>query len=509
MQRRRRALTNAVWSVAQVAATSGLYVALYAYLHRTVGLEMLGVWSVVMAWASANQVGSLGMGGGTAYFVPKYLARGERAYVAELVQTGILSTAVAIGVGLVALYPLVRLLLGVVIAEAALQPLAWQILPYALGTVWLTSTAVVVYSSLDGFQRIDLRSAVVVLGAGVFMAGAFARVPSAGVVGLAQAQLGQGVVMLVASWLLVRRQMPELPWVPRRWTRRAFREMFGYSVRLQGVTVAQMLFDPAAKSLLAVFGGASAVGLFEMANRLVVQLRAFVVMALTALQPTLTDLSESAPERVRGVYEASSRYMAVVLALATPLLIALAPLVSRLWLGAYDAAFVGMMMLLVVGWFGNLAGSPAYVAYLSQGEPRWVLRAHVLISVLNVGLGGALGWLFGGMGVVLGFVVALLVGSWLVPVAYAREHGPSTGPLWLSGATARLWGAGLAGMAAVLVAVSQGYASVPPVALATAALAGYAAVTAWPTWAHPVRRDLAAGVQRLRARTQPRIEAEA
>lgn len=494
MRRSRRVFANAFWSVTQVAVNGGLYLILYRFLYQTIGLEQLGVWSLVMAWTSVNHVASLGLGGGTTYFIPKYLARGERAYVAQLVQTGTLTTAGALAAGLLLFYPLVHFALEAVIPDKGLLPLALSIVPYAFASVWLSATAGIVYASLDGFQRVDLRNAVLILGAVVFLAGAFVLVPRHGLVGLAQAQIAQAATVLLASWILLRRLMPELPWVPCRWSRTAFSEMIGYSVRFQAVMIAQMLFEPITKSLLAVFGGVSAAGVFEMANRLVVQLRAFVMTAHTAIVPTLTDIGEKTPELLRGIYETSSRLMAFLLVLVLPFLVAATPLVSRLWLGAYEPVFVLFMTMLVVGWFGNLVAAPAYVAYLGAGDLKWVLRSHAVTAVLNVALGSGLGAVFGGWGVVLGFTVALLVGSWLVPIAYERARRANGLALWASRETAVLAACALAGMAGVLLAAGAG--SLEPLALASLTLGVYTAATAWPAWQHPARRQLTGWAQR-------------
>src|SRR5690606_22734638 len=133
------------------------------------GVEQLGVWSLVLAWTAVNNLASLGLSGSTTYFIPKYLARDDRPYVQELVQTGTLTAAATIGVGLLLFYPLVRTVLGVVIEQEALLPLAFAIVPYAFGSLWLSATASLVYSSIDGFQRVDLRNLLLMLGSAVFL----------------------------------------------------------------------------------------------------------------------------------------------------------------------------------------------------------------------------------------------------------------------------------------------------------------------------------------------------
>lgn len=489
MRRRRRVLLNATLSVLQVAVNGGLYVVLYRFLYDTIGVELLGVWSVVLAWTSVNNVANLGLGGSTTYYVPKYLARGDRGYVLQLTQTGILTVVGAVSVGAVVFYPLVKVLLRLVIDDPSLLAAAFEIVPYAFASLWLTTAAGVVYASIDGFQRVDLRNVVLMVGAVVFLGAAFVLVPTRGLVGLAQAQLVQAATVLTVSWLVLRRLLPELPPLPVRWSRRAFSEMIGYSVRFQVISLTLLLSEPLTKSLLAKFGTVSAAGFFEMANRMVLQLRAFVVTAHAALVPTLTDIGETAPARLREIYEASCRFAAFLLALAVPFLVALSPLISVLWIGAYEPVFVLFAVLLLVGWFGNVVGNPAYFGYMGAGELRWNVRSHLLTAALNGGLGVLGGVLFGGPGVVASYTVALLAGSALLAVAYGREHDVPLS-VWAAPGTVALGGATLCGMGAVLLLFYRWGDSLDVGVLLAASVALYGLIAAGPLWLHPARRQL-------------------
>ena len=496
MRQKRRVFSNALVSVLQVVVNGGLYLVLYRFLYDTIGVELLGVWAVVLAWTSVNNVANLGLGGSTTYYIPKYLARGDRPYVLHIVQTGILTAVGTVGLGLVLFYPLVRGLLRFVIDQASLLPAAFEIVPYAFASLWMTATAGIVYASIDGFQRVDLRNVILMAGAAVFLGAAFLLVPTRGLVGLAQAQLFQAATVLVASWLVLRRLLPELPLLPYRWSRRAFKEMIGYSLRFQMITLTQMLFEPLTKSLLAKFGTVSAVGFFEMANRLALQLRAFIVTANTALVPTLTDISETTPALLRRIYETSCRLIAFLQLLLLPLLIALAPLISVVWIGSYEPVFVLLATLLFIGWFGNLIASPAYVGYLGEGDLRWNVRSHLLIAVLNVSLGLAGGVLFGGTGVVAGFVAALLAGSVLVTVAYSLKHDFRLG-LWFAPENLKLAAAALVGMTAVLVLYYRWGDGLDTLSLLAASLGLYAAFAVVPLWMHSARHQLYAWAQQI------------
>src|SRR5690606_24855003 len=173
---------------------------------------------------------------------------------------------------------------------------------------------------------------------------------------------------------------------------------------------------------LSRFGGTTAAGYFEYANKLVFQLRALIVGAHSALVPTLADLQERSPERLRDVYRLSFRLVFFLVAGALPFFLALLPLVGWALTGTYVPDFLIFGVLLFVAWFLNMLANPAYYERVGSGDLRWNGWGHAFIAVLNVALGALGGWLFGGIGVVAAFTVALLSGSALIAGTYQREH---------------------------------------------------------------------------------------
>jgi hypothetical protein len=171
-----------------------------------------------------------------------------------------------------------------------------------------------------------------------------------------------------------------------------------------------------------------------------------------------------------------------------PFLMGLTPYVSRIWIGRYEQLFVTMAWLLLGGWFLNTLANPAYFSNLGIGRLRGNVVGLLITGVLNVILGIALGVMFGATGVVLGFVVALLVGSLSIAWAYHREHGIRTRAL-LQRETGRVALASLLGCGTMLGL----YYGLPTVRLwprIGLACASYAALMAGPAWMHPVRRLL-------------------
>lgn len=424
-----RLARNASLSVVQVLVSGGVLFLLYRYLLHTIGSENLGVWAVVLATASASRISEMGFSGSAVKFTARYIARGEIEKAAQVVQTTIVTIGVALACVLVAGYPFIARLMEMVI-PATHSSTVLSVLPYALMSVWIGSIAGVSLSGLDGCQRVDLRALIAMLSGVTLLGFTWMLVPRYGLIGVAWAQIAQGVLMLLASWALLRREIPSLPVFPFRWRFPLFREMFSYGVNFQINSITILLIEPTTKALMAKFGGLTLTAYYEMANRMVVQCRALLVSANQVIVPQVAVLQESSPEQIPRIYVDTYR---VVFFLALPLyagIAAAAPLVSHLWIGHYEHAFVVYTLFLCVGFGFNTLVGPAYFVNLGAGSLRWNTLAHVAIGFINATLGFLLGATFGGRGVVAGYVLALTIGSSLIVIGHHRDNRIPLSVLW-------------------------------------------------------------------------------
>lgn len=418
---KRQVLINAITSVVQVVVIGGVVFILYRFLLNTIGVEQLGIWSLVLATTAVTRIANFGLSGSVVKFVAKYVARRENENVSGVVQTAALSVAVFVGFILLIGYPIAKWVLGLVIPDESLR-VALSILPYAFLALWIMVIASVFQAGLDGYQRIDIRNLLLIGGAVLHLFLCFVLVPVHGLMGLAYAVIIQNSLILLSSWVLLKRYFPLLPIFPYKWSKSIFKEIIVYGINFQVVSVTTMLYDPITKVLLSKFGGLSMVGYYQMASRMVQQFRALIVSANQVLVPAIADLKEKTPERIQSVYLTSYQ---LLLYLALPLyslIIVCTPIVSELWIGHYESVFVVFGTLLAVGWFLNTLAGPAYFANLGTGELRWNVVGHITIAFLNTGFGFLLGVFYGGIGVVVAWVFSLIVGSSMIYISYHIKH---------------------------------------------------------------------------------------
>lgn len=413
---------NAVYSVAEVLLNGlGLFF-IYKNVVSTLGVSLLGVWSLVLATTAFGRLADVGISAGLARFVARELAKGEAGAPQGYIETGMLAVAAIMGVlTLVAYWP-VYFALGIALHGHQLE-LAREIVPYALLTFWLLNINAVTAASLLGLHRADLRSISNICGMLVQVAASLALVKGFQLNGLAWAQTAQYVVAIGLSWTFVVRVGRTVPAIPLRFRRELFKELLGFGTKLQIGTIANLLFEPTTKIIIGHIAGTAVLGLYELAYRMVYQVRGVAITALQNLVPAFANLKETDPDALAALFRKTCRMAALVGAPIMGAVIAGAPLVSLIWIGAYNADFVRLTALLALCWTVNILSGPAYFLGLGTGSVNMNVIGQVVTGVLSPLAGYVLGMAFGSFGAVFGVVAGKIIGD-IIP-AYANRAGRS------------------------------------------------------------------------------------
>jgi O-antigen/teichoic acid export membrane protein len=485
----RQIFLNAVTTSAQVVASAAILFFLYRFLIRSIGMERLGIWSLVLATTSIVALAHQGFSTSIIKFVAKYAAREERLNVSLLIQTAAISAAVAVAAIAIALYPIARWILSFVVPRPNLFD-AYAILPFALLSLWCNVVQGVLQAGLAGHQWITTCNYLEISGAFSYLLLVFVLVPRHGLLGVAAAQSVQTASFLVLTWLLLRRKIPQLPLLPHRWNRHLFREIASYGLHFQFITACQSFREPVTKALIAKFGGLALTGFYDLASRWVVTFRELIVQADQVLVPAISHLQERNPESLPAIYRESYR---IVFFLAIPTFSAiavLAPVISRVWIGRYEPVFVEFIAVLACAWLVNVLANPSYTFDLGTGTLRPVTIGCAATAVFNAFGGFFAGHFFGGTAVVLASGFALAAGYIFIVAAHHRQNRISLTVLVPSESRTLLVCS--VACAAVLVPVlfSRDFSlhlSLSSILLVATAPPFFLLI---PLWRHPVRRRL-------------------
>lgn len=486
---KRKLATNALAASIQVVVNGAALFELYRFINRVLTVREIGVWSVVLASATAGRMFDLGFGSGVVRFVAEYLGIDARRRAAMTVQIAFVGIAAITTLSCILLFPLISHLLAHLIREPAALPTARALLPYAFTTLVVGALSGVMLSALDGCQRMDLRVVVSISGSLVQLLAAYILVPVYGLRGLALGQVLQGTTMLLLASGLASREIGASLFTPVRWERAALLRIVRYGGGVQVAAIGQFLFEPVTKALLSRYGGLELTGYYEMANRIVLQFRSVIVSAYQALVPYVAG-SGMESGRIQEVYQRSYRLLLSIAAPYYGLVGILLPIVVIIWRGRLDADFLLVADACLLGWAVNSLTSPAYFMFLGIGKTRWPVITHVAIGIASALLGAINGHFLGGVAVLWTVAGVLALGSYIVSVAFHREHGirlrlllPSEFLLPISGSVAAV-------IATAWIAEFYGNTRLPVLIAISAVLAAAIAVLTWVSPGQPMLRGI-------------------
>jgi O-antigen/teichoic acid export membrane protein len=413
--------TNALSAVVQVVFTAFLYFFLYKYLLDHLGAKSLGVWSLILSFSSIANLANMGLTSGLVKFVAESLAEKQNETIGKLILTSFVSLAL-----LFCLFSLIILLSAkfflYFFIDKDFLNLAFSIIPWSLGSLCINACSGIFTSVLEGYQKNYLRNFIYVLSGIIMFVATLQLTPIYNLQGVAIAQFLQSLFVLLAALFLILRINPYNRFGYWKWSTKLFKELFDYGYKFQAVSICQLLYEPTTKMLLSKYGGLALLGHYEMATRLVSQCRALLVNANQVVIPVVAETAKTRTKTDRkNFYVGMSRIMTLFTFPLATILVVLTPLIAILWMDDINIDFSFAMYVLALSSIFNVLCGPAYFSCIGEGRLSLLVFVHAAMAVLNLVIAWLLGQWLGGYGIILGWGLALSIGSIFLLLAYNRE----------------------------------------------------------------------------------------
>jgi O-antigen/teichoic acid export membrane protein len=423
---------NTIWNLLEVLVSSIVLFVLYRLILKHLGVASLGIWSLVLATTSMAKVADLGAAGGLGRYVAVSQARdgaGDDALV--YVETALLTNVLFyLALGALLYWP-AWWGLGLSIHGPAIEQ-ARALLPFAIGSFVLQNISNVVTAALIGFHRSYQKSMLTLFTLMVQAGVALATVKTLGLRGVALAQIVQYILLACAGWFLVVRAAGvtgfALPWRIRM---APLRELMGFGLRLQVLNIASFLFDPFTKFAFSSLGGLSALGMYELASRGILQVRQLVVAPGQNLTPLFAAAHEREPGEMRRIYETALTVIGAASGVAMLAMAVGSPIISLIWMHHIDPLFVLFSFILAGGWFFNTLATPGFFLGMGTGRLKWNIVGSLVSTLGSPSLAWLLAKPLGGVGVATAAMISIGSGgviTWImncralgVPVVPSRE----------------------------------------------------------------------------------------
>lgn len=416
----KRISKNIISSVFQVLVVGLVYLFLYKYLINQLGVEQLGVWSIILATSSVANLANFGISSGLIKFIADYNSKNKHNDIPKLIFTAFISIVFFFGFVIFILFLLSKLFLSRII-EPKYISLAFDVLPYSLLCLFINSLGGIFTSSLEGFQKNYIKNYLMILSSFTLLFLSYYFIPIYSLKGVAFAQVIQAFILLVGSFLTLKFHFHFKIFNKWNWDSMIFKELINYGLKFQAISISQMLYEPITKGLISKFGGLALLGYYEMASRLVNQVRALIVNANQVMIPVVAHTVNTNKEDVNLLYEKTMSIIIFVNIILMTILLVFTPIISVVWIGFYESTFVFSMFILSVSMFVNIFVGPAYFSSLGEGKLNTILKAQLLIGILNFILGFSFGFYFGGLGVIVSWAVSVGIGSYYLIYKYQKK----------------------------------------------------------------------------------------
>ncbi len=151
----------------QAIITSIIIFVSYKYLITKLGVEKLGVWSLIVASVSILNMGNLGLSSTIVKYIAKYLVYDDRDKISSIIQTALITVLFTSALLLGLVYILANILLKAIVPENQII-LATTLLPYSLINIGIILQAGISLSALDGAQKIYIRNLLLISSSIIF-----------------------------------------------------------------------------------------------------------------------------------------------------------------------------------------------------------------------------------------------------------------------------------------------------------------------------------------------------
>lgn len=382
---------NVITSVVAFSINILLTFISYRLLIQQGGLEALGVWSILSAAIFVLRVGDIGMGSAaeryTAMLSVETHAKEIRHYfdTAFTINTVLFSALAIIG------YLLFSNNIEWIIPNSKdLQKQAISILPLMFMVFFISNIANIFNGGLRGLHQGYLGAYLSIISNIIQMTIVIILVPRIGLAGLAWGQLAQYLFIVVVAWGFIHKHIKEyskVTWLPIYVSKKKIKELFNFSLKVQAVSLLNGLFEPLSKFLVGHTAGLSILGLYELAYKIVSLPRHAIVAGVLGVMPAVTNLLVTNVDEAKRLYFKSKKLVVLVTTIILCGVILVSPVISWILFKKIEWILINFIIILVVGFLGNVMGAPAYTLGFSSGKLKGNIYSSLLaLAILSLGL---------------------------------------------------------------------------------------------------------------------------
>ncbi len=370
-------------------AAGSIVVSIIAYplYLRFVGVELYGLWALLTVIIYFCSIGNFGIDEALIKYVAEEYERKNIENSMCYISTGINFLIVSGIIIYVFLNLLKNSLETLMNLKGMYASMFHQIFPYIiLLSVFIIITNLI-NSILKAFGRFDQASYILLAGRIAALGFSFLFFLTGYTIwGLFWGQFLSFALILIVSTVLIYRRVG-FYYSPLKNRKHYLVNLLKFGGTLTVSKILSILLEPFIKVVIARYIGLAQVTYFEIANKIVYQIRSLFERGISAIMPEVSRLTSVLNDVQKRIFEVMRRVNRtnsfVGLSVFVLLMIAGRPLL-QLWLrNEFNNTIVIAFNIIVIGYLVNLLSIPSYYYFMGIGKVKYCFLNHLIQAVLN------------------------------------------------------------------------------------------------------------------------------
>ncbi len=391
-----------------------------SYVIQQLGAELLGIWAIVNALTSLGNIVNLGLGNSLPRFIASNVSKNNYIYASKLIGTSIIST-ILITVPLLLLIFYISKLSNFSIVGGTYKLLIEDLLYYTLINFGLSNLNSVILLTFDGYSKMYLRSRIQIIGSIINIFLSILLVQKFELKGLAYSQIAQQIVILFFGvYYLIKNSMIYKKYI-FIFYRECFKELFSYSLKIQIINLVQIFSDPLMKFLFSKFGDLKITAYYELVQRIFGAIRNLIVVVNQVVIPEIAK-NENKSEIIFSMVYTNNRIVNFISIIFFSFPFLFEYFLSFYWFNNWNSIFSIIFTFVAIGLFINTSALPFYMYYLGIGKLKFNVISNIIASLTISIFGTLLGYYFGYIGILYGWLFACILGAFIISYPFIKER---------------------------------------------------------------------------------------
>lgn len=372
-----------------ITAAMGIVLSIISYpiyLHF-LGAGLYGLWIILSVVISFSAIGGLGIDDAIVKYVAQEYGKNNKENILKYISTSI-NFLIICGILIIAvLISIIDVIRGFLNLGIQYSELFYAIFPFIVILSVFIFIVNLINSVLKGLGRFDQASYFLLSGRIIAVSIAIVLLTSGySIWSLYWGQLLSFIYVLIISAIFIHREIGAFynPW---KFDAKSLWILIKFGGMLTVSKVISMLLVPFVKIVIVRYIGLSDVAYFEIAHKIVLQIRSLFERGISAIMPEISRLTTAAHNQEKEISRIIFKAYKLILFLGLPtfiLLILVGDTIIKAWLATeYNVAISTTFKIIAIGFTFNLLIIPIYYHFMALGKVKYCFYNHLVQAVLN------------------------------------------------------------------------------------------------------------------------------